>query len=150
MKTFTLIIFLFFSTCIYASSELSGLWTGSGQLQIKGRPTSEDCQLTLEIQQTPTTFTVIKSDYNCPSMHIKNKAQNTLQITDHRLYLNGFERGYIDDTTMYSFYNTADGLIQSYLMKFDMNSETLVYSDQVDWSKGLSTTLSGNLKKKTP
>lgn len=150
MKIPTFIIFLFLGAFAFASSELNGLWIGSGQLQIKGRPTPEECQLTLEIQQTPTTFTVIKSDYNCPSMHIKNKAQNALQITNHRLYINGIERGYIDDTTMYSFYNTADGLIQSYLMKFDVISETLVYSDQVDWSKGLSTTLSGNLKKKTP
>jgi len=150
MKTFTLFILFFLSTLTYASSELNGLWTGTGQLQIKGRPSAEDCQLILEIEQNETTFTVIRSDYSCPSMHIKNKAQNTLKIANHRLYLNNVERGYIDDNTMYSFYNTTDGLIQSYLMKVDAIAETLVYSDQVDWSKGLSTTLTGNLKKTNP
>lgn len=149
MKTFLFIFTTILSFKLFATSNLNGLWQGTGQLLIKGQSQPETCEMVLEILHTETEFSVIQSDFKCPSMHIKNKAQNKLTIKDFRLYLNNVERGYIDDNTMYSYFNTTTGLIQSYLLKYTANEKSLSYMDSIDWNSKFSTQLTGSLTLKS-
>ena len=148
MKIKLVILLIFFTSLkLIAAATLDGTWQGTGQLRIKGQSVTENCQMYLVITQSDIEFSVIKSDFKCPSMHIKNKEQNKLTINNHRLYFNNIERGYIDDSTMYSYFNTAAGLIQSYLMKYTDEEQSLVYSDSIDWNPTFSTQLNGRLRR---
>ena len=130
------------------SYGLSGLWVGQGIMIVKDQNMTEKCTMNLEIDHQPDYFKVIKSEFKCGVMNIRNKDQAPLKIINNEIYIGEIVIGKISTEHLASFLKLADGREQMYKMQLSADRNQLMYFDRVQWTDVFETTIQGPLNRK--
>lgn len=128
---------------------LSGVWVGQGIMIVKDQNITEKCTMNLEIDHHPDYFKVIKSEFKCGVMNIKNKDQAPLKIINNEIYIGDKVIGTVSVEHLASFLKLADGRDQMYKMQISADRNQLMYFDRVQWTDVFETTIQGQLNRKT-
>lgn len=138
-------LILFFLWPVSVWADFSGVWRGQGQLLSPNQPPVACTSMTIDIEQTETTFFVRRSEFLCGSLRIRNKNPQVLRIEDDSLWMNDLKLGSITSSLIETQLISASGLQQSFQLRLD-NSQ-LSYADSVDWSISYSTQVRGILTR---
>ena len=126
---------------------LSGVWVGQGIMIIKDQNITEKCNMNLEIDHQPGYFKVIKSEFKCGVMNIRNKDKAPLKIMNNEIYIGDKVIGTVSAEHLASFLKLADGREQMYKMQLSAHRNQLMYFDRVQWTDVFETTIQGPLSR---
>lgn len=86
-------------------------------------------------------------------MNIRGNGKQPLEIINGQLLINDLLLGSIDETTLHTKFQAADGRSQEYKMQIALNSEgkpIINYFDLVEWVRGYTTSVTGQLTHQSP
>ncbi len=126
---------------------LSGLWVGQGIMIVKDQNITEKCTMNLKIDHQPDYFKVIKSEFKCGVMNIRNKDQAPLKIFNNEIYIGEKVIGTVSAEHLASFLKLTDGREQMYKMQLSADRNQLMYFDRVQWTDVFETTIQGQLSR---
>lgn len=126
---------------------LSGVWVGQGIMIVKDQNITEKCTMNLEIDHQPDYFKVIKSEFKCGVMNIRNKDQAPLKIVNNEIYIGDKVIGKVSAEHLASFLKLADGREQMYKMNLTYDRNQLMYFDRVQWTDIFETVIQGQLSR---
>lgn len=131
---------------VSAPYGFSGAWAGAGEMRDQTNKSQACGSMVIQIRHTPTEFQTLMSRFDCGAFRISNKASETLQITQGRLFYRGQGIGSISETAIHTTLTDGSGRVQDFQMQILGNGE-LVYKDHVDWNAQYKTGITARFKR---